>query len=180
MVFIAGPSFSLIYGLDYIHNPKLTLRVIGNQWFWQYEYMQLTQANKNEMDTSLNDISSLNFSDVFLSNSTDIEIENSFDLKESVLFDSNYKVNEATDSEELDGIFASNMELFKNIYAGTKLFNNNRQTYNVPNIFVESYMVPTEDLVFGSNRLLEVDNRLVLPTNVQIRVLVTSNDVLHS
>jgi heme/copper-type cytochrome/quinol oxidase subunit 2 len=34
--------------------------------------------------------------------------------------------------------------------------------------------------VFGSFRLLEVDNRVVLPINTHIRVLVTSSDVLHS
>ena len=41
-------------------------------------------------------------------------------------------------------------------------------------------MVATADLVKGENRLLEVDNRVVLPINTPIRVLVTSADVIHS
>jgi heme/copper-type cytochrome/quinol oxidase subunit 2 len=41
-------------------------------------------------------------------------------------------------------------------------------------------MTLTEDLPNGGLRLLEVDNPLVLPINVQIRMLITSSDVLHS
>ena len=41
-------------------------------------------------------------------------------------------------------------------------------------------MLPTEDLTKGNLRLLEVDNRVVLPTNTHIRLLVTAADVLHS
>nr|QWK44221.1 cytochrome oxidase subunit II [Akkesiphycus lubricus] len=54
----------------------------------------------------------------------------------------------------------------------------------------DSYLIAEEDLVIpeisGTGkagkvfRLLEVDNRLVVPTNTHIRVLVTSADVLHS
>ena len=41
-------------------------------------------------------------------------------------------------------------------------------------------MIPTNDLRVGNPRLLEVDNRLTLPAQTPIRVLVTSSDVLHS
>jgi len=41
-------------------------------------------------------------------------------------------------------------------------------------------MVLEDDLPKGGLRLLEVDNPLVLPINIQIRLLVTSSDVLHS
>jgi cytochrome c oxidase subunit 2 len=44
----------------------------------------------------------------------------------------------------------------------------------------DSYMTNLEDLTFGAFRLLEVDNRLVLPVWVHIRLLITSADVLHS
>lgn len=44
----------------------------------------------------------------------------------------------------------------------------------------DSYLVSTADLVEGSFRLLEVDNRLVLPINTHIRLLICSGDVLHS
>jgi heme/copper-type cytochrome/quinol oxidase subunit 2 len=41
-------------------------------------------------------------------------------------------------------------------------------------------MLADDDLPNGSFRLLEVDNRLQLPVNILIRVLITSTDVLHS
>lgn len=41
-------------------------------------------------------------------------------------------------------------------------------------------MVPTNELERGDFRLLEVDHRVVLPTRTDIRVLVTSADVIHS
>jgi cytochrome c oxidase subunit 2 len=44
----------------------------------------------------------------------------------------------------------------------------------------ESFMVPNDDLDFGSLRQLAVDNFLVLPVNTSIRLIVTSNDVIHS
>ena len=40
-------------------------------------------------------------------------------------------------------------------------------------------MVPTSDLNEGDLRLLEVDNRIVVPVNTQIRVVVTGADVIH-
>jgi cytochrome c oxidase subunit 2 len=41
-------------------------------------------------------------------------------------------------------------------------------------------MIPEEDLTAqGPLRLLEVDNRIVLPINTHIRVIVTAADVLH-
>lgn len=38
LVSIAGPSFSLLYALDEISNPEITVKVLGNQWYWTYEY----------------------------------------------------------------------------------------------------------------------------------------------
>lgn len=95
LVLISVPSFSLLYSLDELIDPRLTLKVIGHQWYWSYEYS----------DFDLNTSSSISF---------------------------------------------------------------------------DSYMVSTEDLIQGSFRLLEVDNRVVLPINTHIRVLVSSADVLHS
>lgn len=44
----------------------------------------------------------------------------------------------------------------------------------------DSYMVHFDDLKFGEFRLLEVDNRVVLPIGVCSRLIVTAADVLHS
>nr|YP_009750097.1 cytochrome c oxidase subunit II [Enoplops potanini]QIJ46456.1 cytochrome c oxidase subunit II [Enoplops potanini] len=48
------------------------------------------------------------------------------------------------------------------------------------NVEFDSYMKPTNELSDNEFRLLDVDNRVVLPMNIQIRVLVTAADVLHS
>jgi cytochrome c oxidase subunit 2 len=96
LIVVAVPSFALLYSIDEIVDPSITLKCIGNQWFWSYEYSDY-----------------ISFNDV-----------------ETVTFD--------------------------------------------------SYMVPEEDLTFGELRLLEVDNRIVLPCRTHVRVLVTASDVLHS
>ena len=96
LLFIAIPSFALLYSMDEMIDPALTLKVIGHQWYWSYEYSDYSLLDGGE---------SLNF---------------------------------------------------------------------------DSYMLPTEDLTKGNLRLLEVDNRIILPINTHIRVIVTSADVLHS
>nr|BAW88928.1 cytochrome c oxidase subunit II [Danionella dracula] len=51
---------------------------------------------------------------------------------------------------------------------------------DLENVKFNSYMVPTKDLTPGQFRLLEVNNRLVLPNDTLTLVLVASDDVLHS
>jgi cytochrome c oxidase subunit 2 len=94
LVVVALPSFALLYSIDEIIDPALTIKCIGLQWYWSYEY--------NDFETQL----------------------------------------------------------------GTVKF--------------DSYMVPEDELQLGTLRLLEVDNRVVLPLNTHTRVLVTAADVLHS
>nr|YP_313736.1 cytochrome c oxidase subunit II [Xenopeltis unicolor]BAE20043.1 cytochrome oxidase subunit 2 [Xenopeltis unicolor] len=48
------------------------------------------------------------------------------------------------------------------------------------NVSFDSYMIQTQDLPNGAPRLLEVDHRMVMPANLQTRVVVTAEDVLHS
>nr|YP_009742261.1 cytochrome c oxidase subunit II [Neverita didyma]QID90343.1 cytochrome c oxidase subunit II [Neverita didyma] len=90
LIFLALPSLRLLYLLDEVGDCSLTLKSIGHQWYWSYEY----------------------------SDFLDIEFD--------------------------------------------------------------SYMIPTNELESGDFRLLEVDHRIVLPTQTDIRVLVTSADVIHS
>nr|NP_944701.1 cytochrome c oxidase subunit II [Platanista minor]QSH90684.1 cytochrome c oxidase subunit II [Platanista gangetica]CAD87978.1 cytochrome c oxidase polypeptide II [Platanista minor] len=90
LILIALPSLRILYMMDEINNPSLTVKTMGHQWYWSYEY---------------------------------------------------------TDYEDLN---------------------------------FDSYMIPTSDLKPGELRLLEVDNRMVLPMETTIRLLVSSEDVLHS
>nr|YP_009379232.1 cytochrome c oxidase subunit II [Embiratermes neotenicus]ARQ29932.1 cytochrome c oxidase subunit 2 [Embiratermes neotenicus] len=90
LVFIAIPSLRLLYLMDEIHNPVMTLKTVGHQWYWSYEYSDFT---KLEFD---------------------------------------------------------------------------------------SYMMQQEDYQNNTFRLLDTDNRIVLPMNSPIRMIVTAADVLHS
>nr|BAU24803.1 cytochrome_c_oxidase_subunit_2 [Lepetodrilus nux] len=44
----------------------------------------------------------------------------------------------------------------------------------------DSYMLPTDTLESGQFRLLEVDNRIIIPAELPIKALISSDDVLHS
>lgn len=48
------------------------------------------------------------------------------------------------------------------------------------NIAFSSYIIQEADLKPGQRRLLEVDNRVVVPVNKSVRLLVTAGDVIHS
>nr|QNG56251.1 cytochrome c oxidase subunit II [Platisus vespertinus] len=90
LIFIALPSLRLIYILDEINNPIVTIKAIGHQWYWSYEYSD-----------------------------------------------------------------------FKNIE-------------------FDSYMIPINEMKIFNFRLLDVDNRMMIPFESQIRMLITSTDVIHS
>nr|YP_007624647.1 cytochrome c oxidase subunit II [Tachycineta thalassina]AEX37378.1 cytochrome c oxidase subunit II [Tachycineta thalassina] len=90
LIALALPSLRILYLMDEVNEPDMTLKAIGHQWYWTYEY-------------------------------TDFK-----------------------------------------------------------NLTFDSYMTPTSDLPMGHFRLLEVDHRVIVPTNSTVRVIVTANDVLHS
>jgi len=52
--------------------------------------------------------------------------------------------------------------------------------YPEQNISFDSYIIKDEDLKPGQLRLLEVDNRVIVPLNSKVKILLTSNDVIHS
>ena len=94
LIVVALPSFALLYSIDEIIDPALTIKCVGHQWFWSYEYSDFEAK-----------FGAINF---------------------------------------------------------------------------DSYMIAEDELELGELRLLEVDNRIVLPINTHIRILVTAADVLHS
>ncbi len=52
--------------------------------------------------------------------------------------------------------------------------------YDNININFDSYTKGESDLELGELRLLDVDNRVLLPINTPIRLLITAQDVIHS
>ena len=56
LLFIAIPSFALLYAMDEIIDPVLTVKVIGHQWYWSYEYSDYSVVYNNKIgDFPLND-----------------------------------------------------------------------------------------------------------------------------
>jgi hypothetical protein len=41
LILIALPSFALLYSIDEIINPLVTLKAIGKQWYWSYQYVYI-------------------------------------------------------------------------------------------------------------------------------------------
>nr|YP_011017827.1 cytochrome c oxidase subunit 2 [Pseudoceramium tenerrimum]WQF69703.1 cytochrome c oxidase subunit 2 [Pseudoceramium tenerrimum]WQF69739.1 cytochrome c oxidase subunit 2 [Pseudoceramium tenerrimum] len=50
LLVIAIPSFSLLYAMDEIIAPTITIKTIGHQWYWSYEYSDY----QNEDGESIN------------------------------------------------------------------------------------------------------------------------------
>ena len=42
LMIIALPSFALLYSMDEVIDPALTVKAIGHQWYWTYEYSDYT------------------------------------------------------------------------------------------------------------------------------------------
>jgi len=95
LIAIAFPSFKLLYTLDEVIDPALTVKVTGHQWYWSYEYSDM--------------------------------------------------LSESGETIEFD-----------------------------------SYLIPESDLEIGQLRLLDVDQRLVVPVDTHVRYIVTGADVIHN
>lgn len=50
LVAIAFPSFKLLYMLDEVIAPALTIKVSGNQWFWSYEYSDFVREDQEPIE----------------------------------------------------------------------------------------------------------------------------------
>nr|QOL00662.1 cytochrome c oxidase subunit II [Loxoblemmus doenitzi] len=57
LIFIALPSLRLLYLLDESMEPLLTLKTIGHQWYWSYEYMDF--KNPIEFDSYMSNLEEL-------------------------------------------------------------------------------------------------------------------------
>nr|YP_010248506.1 cytochrome c oxidase subunit II [Turanogryllus eous]QTK22270.1 cytochrome c oxidase subunit 2 [Turanogryllus eous] len=57
LIFIALPSLRLLYLLDESMEPLITMKTIGHQWYWSYEYMDF--KNTIEFDSYMSPLNSL-------------------------------------------------------------------------------------------------------------------------
>nr|APX40280.1 cytochrome c oxidase subunit 2 [Chrysolina rufoaenea] len=61
LIFIAIPSLRLIYILDEINNPMITIKTIGHQWYWSYEYSDFKNIEFDSYMVPMNELKNYNF-----------------------------------------------------------------------------------------------------------------------
>ena len=57
LIIIALPSYALIYNIDELNDPRITLKIIGHQWYWSYEYADFIKT----FDTTIGNASNFIF-----------------------------------------------------------------------------------------------------------------------
>ncbi len=45
LLFLAFPSLYLLYTIDELLRPSITFKAIGHQWYWRYEYTDITNVS---------------------------------------------------------------------------------------------------------------------------------------
>jgi len=73
LILIAVPSFALLYSMDEVIAPALTLKIIGYQWYWSYQYSDYNQFDQGSLafDSYMLDEAELNTGDLRL-----LEVDN--------------------------------------------------------------------------------------------------------
>nr|YP_009185894.1 cytochrome c oxidase subunit II [Olophrum piceum]ALO70797.1 cytochrome c oxidase subunit 2 [Olophrum piceum] len=61
LIFIALPSLRLLYLLDEINNPLVSIKTIGHQWYWSYEYTDFKSVEFDSYMTPLTDMKNYSF-----------------------------------------------------------------------------------------------------------------------
>nr|ABM53826.1 cytochrome oxidase subunit II [Ischnoptera sp. 2 DJGI-2006] len=61
LIFIALPSLRLLYLMDEINNPVVTLKTIGHQWYWSYEYSDFLKVEFDSYMIPQNEMKSNDF-----------------------------------------------------------------------------------------------------------------------
>nr|UYS78260.1 cytochrome c oxidase subunit II [Episymploce wulingensis] len=61
LIFIALPSLRLLYLMDEINNPSVTLKTIGHQWYWSYEYSDFLKVEFDSYMIPQNEMKSNDF-----------------------------------------------------------------------------------------------------------------------
>ena len=50
LLMLATPSFTLLYAMDEIAEPELSLKILGHQWFWSYEISDFNSCQKTNQN----------------------------------------------------------------------------------------------------------------------------------
>nr|BBH36394.1 cytochrome c oxidase subunit II [Betta simplex] len=57
LIFIALPSLRILYLMDEINHPHLTIKAVGHQWYWSYEYTDFEDLQFNSYMIPTKDLS---------------------------------------------------------------------------------------------------------------------------
>nr|ABM53809.1 cytochrome oxidase subunit II [Ectobius panzeri] len=61
LIFIALPSLRLLYLMDEINNSTMTLKTVGHQWYWTYEYSDFVDIEFDSYMMPQNELNKNNF-----------------------------------------------------------------------------------------------------------------------
>nr|YP_010032712.1 cytochrome c oxidase subunit II [Dermestes lardarius]QOW08033.1 cytochrome c oxidase subunit II [Dermestes lardarius] len=61
LIFIALPSIRLLYLLDEIINPMISIKTIGHQWYWSYEYSDFKTIEFDSYMKPMNELKKSDF-----------------------------------------------------------------------------------------------------------------------
>nr|YP_009382743.1 cytochrome c oxidase subunit II [Odorrana wuchuanensis]AOR39627.1 cytochrome oxidase subunit II [Odorrana wuchuanensis] len=61
LIVIALPSLRILYLMDEINTPDMTMKTIGHQWYWSYEYPDFPNLGFDSYMTSTKDLESGHF-----------------------------------------------------------------------------------------------------------------------
>ena len=50
LLMLATPSFTLLYAMDELTEPELSLKILGHQWFWSYEISDFNSCQNSEQN----------------------------------------------------------------------------------------------------------------------------------
>ena len=167
LVNLAIPSFSLLYAMDELPTPQGTLKCIGHQWYWSYEYSD-NYTNNESGSIVTKSISKPSVNPSLITNNSGENFDGDLNLLENFeKIDTNSALISKKWNWESD-LKVSNFE---------KDIKNNNTVFQ--NFETESYLIneAVEDEYY---RLLSVDNSARIPAKRHVRILITSADVLHS
>lgn len=68
---IAIPSFSLLYSIEELVSPDITIKVLGHQWYWSYELADFNEFNTIKFDSYM-----LPENDLILGGFRNLEVDN--------------------------------------------------------------------------------------------------------
>nr|AOY40266.1 cytochrome c oxidase subunit 2 [Bostrichoidea sp. KM-2015] len=75
LIFIALPSLRILYLLDEINSPSITIKTIGHQWYWSYEYSDFKNIEFDSYMKPYSELKTFNFRLLDVDNRTVIPIK---------------------------------------------------------------------------------------------------------